>query len=523
MNSVPKTDFKELSNLKNSIARLESMLSNCDEPNELSLREDYKIFEKQVFLNSSKIDSDSSEFKATWEIIVESLEFLANLSSEFNPASVDIALVAVSFASISWKADEASNIPAKFCFSNTNIYLDAILKIGRGVQVENLRKEFRIMHELYGAHPSHFIRPYTLLFGERNQIKPDKQTDLTVNEYFNCSAIAMERGRCNLRDYLSDPKVREMTNLLNIAKSLLEVVCKAIDMRFVMLDIKLENFVRVMSERQTDFLNKAIDFDSVVKEGENLRLVKFSTTEGYVSPEIARLLLDSSSSTPVLADSKNSVFSLGLLVFEMFNGLKSFWSSCVKAESEFVQFSAFQLTDQIVKDKVDRAFPNATHDRLRAWLSSALACDAFQRGSAHTLLHDRSFFLESVSLDFRAQHVSIVENLNDIKHEIEGLSEILKVQLDAHFGKIEASVNGLTSVVSGAAGSSKEACAMLKQLLDSTHSFTSRCGSTSTKASVIDNLSRWQDEVDSSLIMSTNEALNANVIEILGKCDDDCE
>jgi hypothetical protein len=108
---------------------------------------------------------------------------------------------------------------------------------------EAIKREYEVMYELHVADANHFIKPFALLYG--NNIQSDKSVSDNAHPYANCIAIAMECGTCNLREYLGGES-SHILDLSAISRHMLDAVCTATSKGFVLLDIKLENFVRVI-------------------------------------------------------------------------------------------------------------------------------------------------------------------------------------------------------------------------------------------------------------------------------------
>ena len=114
-------------------------------------------------------------------------------------------------------------------------------------------------------------------------------------------------------------------------------------------------------------------------------------TPAYISPEIAQVMLAKlkGESTPnIKASTSIDIFALGLIVWEMFNQMKSFWM-CMKVPIQptcditFLSVAA-GLTDEVTLDALKYTFGDSSKRALisrlqvRTFLSAAqLYCQLF--------------------------------------------------------------------------------------------------------------------------------------------------
>jgi serine/threonine protein kinase len=378
--------------------------------------------------------SDSPSIEEMLFALVDMIEISNPPEVDINSSSHDMAFVNISFATIQWKQGRASNVRAQFRHANSSVYVDCVLKLGQSSMHESIRKEYAVMLELNIADPDHFIKPFALLYG--NNIQSDKSASDNSNPYANCIAIAMECGTCNLREYIGVDNRLGLPELSAISRHMLDAVCTATKKGFVLLDIKLENFVRVTG---TPDRYKAIDFDSAVKIGEDFSSAEVAVTYGYVSPEIAKLYLARASRSSVKivtrADASSTVFSLGLILFELFNNLTPFWKNCgLRQESEFLAFAANELTNDIVNTNIDRTFGHANYYMLTPVLKNALECNPSKRISAQDL-RKRSLFGDNVSINVRDIHVNvgvINRRITNVDENLADLTAAVRVEMAAH-------------------------------------------------------------------------------------------
>jgi len=298
---------------------------------------------------------------------------------------------------------------------------------------------------------------------------------------------------------------------------MLDAVCTATKKGFVLLDIKLENFVRVTG---TPDRYKAIDFDSAVKIGEDFSSAEVAVTYGYVSPEIAKLYLARASRSSVKivtrADASSTVFSLGLILFELFNNLTPFWKTCeLSQESEFLGFAANQLTNDIVKTHINSRFRHAKYYKLTKVLESALECNPLKRISAREL-RESSLFGDNVSINVRDIHVNldvINRRITNVDENLADLTAAVRVEMAAHFDNINANVSGLAGSLIGSIDLSIEASPVLQQLLSLTKQLGDQFKTSVNKDDVIGNIERWVSRVN----LESSQAMSQQLNELMSK------
>jgi serine/threonine protein kinase len=381
------------------------------------------------------------------------------------------------------------------------------------------------MYELHVADPDHFIKPLAFLYGNQIHSNKTSSNDDDAHAYADCVAIAMERGSCNLREYCGDGNMLGVLVLSDITRHMLDAVCVATRKGFVLLDIKLENFVRVTGNPDR---YKAIDFESVVKIGDDISNAQVAVTYGYVSPEIAKIYLSRVPGTPTnklvvaRADAASSVFSLGVICFELFNNLTPFWRTCgLSRESEFINFSA-ELTNNDVRTLIKKTFCQPEYYKLAKFLENSLECYPNMRISASNL-RKSSLFGENVSMDVRDIHENmsvITSKLASVDENLSELTNAVRVEMVAHFDKMNANITGLTGSLIGSIGLSIEATPVLQQLLTLTKQFGEQFQTTENKDEIISNVARWQLEVVAHANRATSESMSQQFNELISKLRD---
>jgi len=299
--STPLIDFRKHLQLEKKISELYVSLSahdGDDDDNSEDLTSALEALYHDVIhaVNSSQISGVDLSIESMLIEVAKLVKVSKLLAAGNNNLSThDMAFINVSFATILWKQGKASNIHASFRRANSNVYVDCVLKLGQVSMHESIKREYEVMYELHFADPDHFIKPLAFLYG--NQIHSNKSSsdDDDVNAYTDCVAIAMERGSCNLREYVGDGNILGFLELSVITRHMLDAVCAATRKGFVLLDTKLENFVRVTGNPDR---YKAIDFESVVRIGEDISNAQVAVTYGYVSPEIAKIYLAHAPGSP---------------------------------------------------------------------------------------------------------------------------------------------------------------------------------------------------------------------------------
>jgi serine/threonine protein kinase len=214
------------------------------------------------------------------------------------------------------------------------------------------------------------------------------------------------------------------------------------------------------------------------------------------------------------------VFSLGLILFELFNNLTPFWKNCgLRQESEFLDFAANELTNDIVNTNIDRTFGHANYYMLTPVLKNALECNPSKRISAQDL-RKRSLFGDNVSINVRDIHVNvgvINRRITNVDENLADLTAAVRVEMAAHFDKINANLSGLAGSLIGNIDLSIEASPVLQELLSLTKQLGFEFKTSVNKDDVIGNVERWEQEVVSRVNLESSQAMSQQLNELMSK------
>ena len=139
------------------------------------------------------------------------------------------------------------------------------------------------------------------------------------------------------------------------------------------------NRFEFFDEETSEILTKAIDFENTVKEGSEI--TSFLGTPRYISPEMAKLLINNASS--VKAKSSMDVFALGLLIWEIVNDGNSMWEALgldVDNDMDVLKYAASRKEDAI-QEAINKTFVGDTLDPARSWLRDAVKVRPRERKS----------------------------------------------------------------------------------------------------------------------------------------------
>lgn len=277
---------------------------------------------------------------------------------------------------------------------DTGITREVMVKLFDKYFIERAKSEYRIMDILHIKDRDRFITPYGLMYGSKGQIIGHEGEDCSMH-----IGIAMEKGDCSLRDKVKEGSDLSINDVKLFAEGLLKIIIAAGKVRVVLMDFKLANVVLVF-DRLGGVRTKAIDFDCSRDIG---REISTETSANYSCPEVASWVVRGCPSSEVpLASSKMDVMAYGFCVYEMATALvydgksKTFWenggvASGVTIDDQSVNISLNNLTDEQVKDNLERTFVGVQYGSLRSFLEHALYVSPEARSTAEWLLNNRSF------------------------------------------------------------------------------------------------------------------------------------
>jgi serine/threonine protein kinase len=317
-----------------------------------------------------------------------------------------------------------------------------------------------MMAKLNKSSPNHFVRPYAFIDGSKGGILPDTEVDALTCESSVC--IVMERGAADLQQHLLENTDLSATEKLSLVSQLLDILLAAHRCSIVLADFKLSNVMIVIDSNRLRL--KAIDFECSRKYGE---VMSYETTSLYSCPEVARAMLVRSKGgnpPPLLATDKMDVMALGLCAYEIANNMKSYWKNqAVPITRDVDILEALSiLSDEDVKDNIERTFPGGTNESLRSWLIHALRVNPFERATAEQLLRSHSLLgLREKTIDHNAIYTQMLRN----QEEIIGKLDDLSYQLQGHFDALSASFDCLAAQIALGSEMTTHDIAMLESAL----------------------------------------------------------
>ena len=177
-----------------------------------------------------------------------------------------------------------------------------------------------------------FVRAYKV-------IPPEAIFGLPENSVWRgAHCLVQEYGHCDLGAYLQalrDAGGVDPTDIVSEAKQLVSIVIAAHKSGWALLDIKESNFVRVHNESIGKYTVKAIDLETAVEVGRANRhhldpsgQRQVHGTPTYVSPEMARWLLNVEPVPASIDLLQADIWAVGVTLWKMFDpkGL-SMWES----------------------------------------------------------------------------------------------------------------------------------------------------------------------------------------------------
>jgi hypothetical protein len=174
---------------------------------------------------------------------------------------------------------------------------------------------------------------------------------------------------------------------------------------------------------------KAIGSKSCTAVGEKLSSV---TTAAYSSPEVAKALLTRGSENELrlVASSQMDVMALGWTVYEIANGMQSYWKNQTQpiSSDEDILAALATLTDEAVQENIENTFKDSEFASIRLWLIDALKVDPADRPSAKKMRERHGPFGQRVGEqddDLRMLKVpkSVLEAHSKLTEEIVVMSE----------------------------------------------------------------------------------------------------
>ena len=282
------------------------------------------------------------------------------------------------------------------------------------------------------------------------------------------NVMIIERGRKNgdLNQLFANGHLNSIDDLsgVSIAKNLLQIGQCLQKNGIVWGDVKPGNFVSFI--RMSGIHFKAIDFDSSRRDvgvGASMRGPSFLSDEfdvndstilvtpGYVSPERAQTIVARDTNSTIKADSRQDVFVVGLIVYQIF-AKKPYFSM------EEIQDESYLQT--LVKKDWVADLSSVNHKDARKFLKEMLQRDPSKRKTFQQLLKHSVFSVSSSmntsmlasqlgrmetkidSLTALQQH--LVLNSDRTMEMLEEISEhqlVLMNQLDASFTKLSLNVD----------------------------------------------------------------------------------
>ena len=177
-----------------------------------------------------------------------------------------------------------------------------------------------------------FVRAYKVL-------PPEAVYGLPENSVWRGAyCLVQEYGHCDLGSYLQalrDAGGVDPTDIVSEAKQLVSIVIAAHKSGWALLDIKESNFVRVHNESIGKYTLKAIDVETAVEvDGANRHHLDPSGqrqvhgTPTYVSPEMARWLLNVEPVPASIDLLQVDIWAVGVTLWKMFDPQgRSMWES----------------------------------------------------------------------------------------------------------------------------------------------------------------------------------------------------
>jgi hypothetical protein len=200
--------------------------------------------------------------------------------------------------------------------------------------------------------------------------------------------------------------------------------------------------------------------------------------------------------------------------------LATIWKTCgLSRESEFLNFSANELTNNDVKALIKKTFRQPEYYKLTKFLENSLECYPNMRISTSNL-RKSSLFGENVSMDVRDIHENmsmITSKLASVDENLSELTNAVRVEMVAHFDKMNANITGLAGSLIGNIDLSIEATPVLQQLLTLTKQFGEQFKTTENKGEIINNVARWQLEVVAHANRATSESMSQQFNELISK------
>ena len=275
--------------------------------------------------------------------------------------------------------------------------IEVIVKLMRKRDTEKLQRELEHLNLLDVTCPGYFVKPIrdTLLASDEFEVyRDDEQVD---NNYGDYIGLILEKGSLNLDQFLKQRKNKlSYANKVQIVDRLTEIVAKAHENDIVLLDFKASNIVYFM-ENQLQIW-KCIDLDGALHVDTPLCDAAFMCTPSYMAPE----LFDNYENK--LAKKKMDVWSLGMVVFELFHDQNCSMWSVIDIPLDEIKYKIKEphkvlSIQNLIDDNVNLLFKQ---DALRRYLKKCLCIDPSHRFtsaqllSSHLLRGDHSFSKSTV-------------------------------------------------------------------------------------------------------------------------------
>lgn len=241
-----------------------------------------------------------------------------------------------------------------------------------------INREFNFMKIFYEHRLlSKFVKPIDLFLGEQGEIISEAGENLSE---YRC--IVMEWGQFNLEDHLRRKENINISELLTIAETLLDIVIAAHSCKVVIMDLKPSNIVRFI-DGEGEVFWKAIDFDNSRFVNENIG----AFTPAYAAFEIADMALGG---RVVSASPSMDICSLGWIVWKMLNGGKSLWDYLgIGDDEDSILRKLKSMNQQDIEVEITRTF--GAHKAVVSWLTKALRVDPRERNDIHSLKNSTLF------------------------------------------------------------------------------------------------------------------------------------
>ena len=288
------------------------------------------------------------------------------------------------------------------------------VKLGRDKTI--LYREYTFMDELWRNTPSLIVQPYAFVDGSNGEISSSVNVD--CGELYG---VVMEKGEGDLDDYLRKKMKKgglTFSEKISIVESLVSIVAAAHSSGIVLMDFKLANVVRVLSDG--DFILKGIDFDCACRKDENITNVA-SCTPKYVSPAVAKIMVSifrNIKAEETYSSPKQDIFALALMVFELVSETMSSLWECLGirvGDDNAILEKAAVLNDEEVENAINSHFGGEKYRDLKSWLLDALKVDPIQRWDAVRLKNDKSLFRRIAA----TVNVGSLATRNDLKNSID--------------------------------------------------------------------------------------------------------